>query len=81
MADDFQSQPNCSKCLDKGYYDTTGENYRYPWGDVFLCSCGCVGLEQLESEAIARLRTTNKVKTYEYNPDLNLLRAIKIKRL
>lgn len=79
MANDFQSQPNCNKCNDKGYIDTYGD--MAPSGDVFLCSCECVTLAKLEHEAIARLRTTNKVRTGIYNPDLNLLRAIKIKRL
>jgi len=80
MANDFQSQPNCNKCLDKGYIDTYNP-FTACWGDVFLCSCECVTLAKLEYECIARLRSTNKIRTAQYNPDLNLLRAIKIKRL
>ena len=79
MANDFQSQPNCNKCNDKGYIDT--QTMTKCWGDVFLCSCNCIPLDQLEHEAIARLRSTNKVKPYEYNADLGLLRAIKIRKL
>lgn len=74
-----ETHPTCNKCNNKGYIDTFGD--LSPAGDVFLCSCECVSLAKLESEAIARLRTTNKVRTGIYNPDLNLLRAIKIKRL
>lgn len=79
MTDFFHSSTDCEKCNGEGYYDTGG--LKAPWGTVYLCECGCKPISQLEEEATHRLRTTNKIRTYEYNTDLELLHAIKARKL
>lgn len=78
MANDFQSQPNCNKCNDKGYINETGD--AITWADVFICPCNCVSLEELEQEACAN-RLVDKIKPQQFNLPQTILNAIKLKRL
>ena len=71
-----ETHPTCNKCNNKGYIDTFGD--LSPAGDVFICSCECVSLAKLESEAIARLRTTNKVRTGIYLSLIHIYKAVEV---
>lgn len=85
MADDFQSNRSCEKCNGQGWFDTSGQFGRMQdlkcWGDTFICSCNCVPLNDIETYAREKLRTTHKVRFDMYNHALNLLQKIKIIKL
>ena len=76
MADDFQSQPHCIKCMDEGFINHNSQ--LACWGEVEIC--GCQDLNKLESDARVRLRT-NKIKPYIYNTDLEIINKIKLLKL